>query len=92
MVVVFCIVREDNGDILYLKQRKLPLKLCRKPQVVAVKERDVPSAGGVDSDVARGGGQDFGVRTAQARREGVLDNRPRLIEGVSDANHSGADS
>ena len=31
-------------------------ELCRKPQVVAVEERDVPSAGCADSDVARRGG------------------------------------
>ena len=39
---------------------------------------------------ARGCRQDSGVRAAQARGQGVRDSRPRLLEGVADAGHKGA--
>ena len=38
----------------------------------------------------RGGGQDARVRASQARGQGVRDGRARLLEGVADAGHKGA--
>ena len=40
----------------------------------------------------RGRRQDSGVRAAQARGQGVRDNRTRLLAGVPDANHPRANS
>ena len=40
----------------------------------------------------RGRRQDAGVRAAQARGQGVRDNRTRLLAGVPDANHPRANS
>ena len=54
--VHLAVVRKDGGDILCPEERELAFELCRKPQVVAVEERDVASARRDDSDVARRGG------------------------------------
>ena len=54
--VHFAVVRKDGGDILCPEERELAFELCRKPQVIAVEERDVASVRRTDSDVARCGG------------------------------------